>query len=143
MPTDPQTVHYDEADLASVLNEIENILDNSTFDDCIIAGDFNFDERRVSGFATTVRDFLKKVGLTSVWNKFQADFTHMHTDYISTSIIDHFFVNSSLLDHIIYAGPLHLGDNRSSHSPIMLKLQLNDIPTCEKQEQKTELSKPA
>ena len=73
MPTDPQTVNYDEADLITVLNEIENILDNSSFDDCIIGRDFNFDEIRVSGFATTVRDFFKKVGLTSVWNKFQAD----------------------------------------------------------------------
>jgi hypothetical protein len=50
-PTDPQTVQYDDGELKEVLNEIENILDNNDFDDCVIGGDLNYDSTRISGFA--------------------------------------------------------------------------------------------
>ena len=33
MPTDPQTILYDETDLLPILTEMENILDNNLFDD--------------------------------------------------------------------------------------------------------------
>ena len=40
------------------------------------------------------------------------------------SLIDHFFVSESFLDYCLDAAPLHLGDNRSNHSPIMLNIQV-------------------
>ena len=32
-PTDPQTIQYNDEELSTVLEEIENILDNNVFDD--------------------------------------------------------------------------------------------------------------
>ena len=72
--------------------------------------------------------FLDRVGLVSAWEKFPIDFTYMHTDHKSTSILDNFYVNEGLLQYIESAGPMHLGDNPSGHSPIMLSLRVGDIP---------------
>ena len=69
MPTDPQTIIYDEVELLPILDEIEKILDNNLFDDCVLGGDLNFDQRRGSGFAACLRDFLDRIGLKSVWGK--------------------------------------------------------------------------
>ena len=69
--------------------EIESILDSSSYDDCVLGGDLNFDKRRDSGFVAAVSEFMDKIGLLSVWDKFPVDFTHMHTDGKSTSILDH------------------------------------------------------
>ena len=126
-PTDPQTLNYDDQELLTVLDEIESILDNSSFDDCIIGGDFNYDLKRNSGFASIVKEFSTRIGIKSVWEKFPVDFTHLHTDLKSTSTLDHFFMNEKLLDQVLDAGPVHLGDNLSRHSPIMLKLLLPAI----------------
>ena len=63
-----------------ILDEIDKILDNNLFDDCVLGGDLNFDQRRGSGFAACLRDFLDRIGLKSVWEKFPPDFTHLHTD---------------------------------------------------------------
>ena len=87
-PTDPQTLNYDDQELVAVLNEIEKVLDNNVFDDCIIGGDFNYDTRRNTGFVSHVKDFATRVGVKSVWEKFPVDFTHLHTDLKSTSILD-------------------------------------------------------
>ena len=72
--------------------------------------------------------FLDRVGLVSVWEKFPVDFTYMHTDHKSTSILDNFYVNHGLLQYVVAAGPMHLGDNPSGHSPIMLSLNVGSIP---------------
>ena len=119
MPTDPQTILYDEAELLPILIEIENILDNNSFDDCILAGDLNLDLSRGSGYVASLSDFLIRIGLTSVWEKFPIDFTHIHTDLKSFSTLDHFYVSQQLLDLVVDAGPVHLGDNPSGHSPIV------------------------
>ena len=128
LPTDPQTLQIENEELSTVLEEIENILDSNVYDDCLLGGDFNFDPRRNTGFANIVHEFLEKIGLKSVWDKFPIDFTHIHTDFKSTSILDHFFVNSSLLERIVDAQSIHLGDNISRHSPIMLKFQVPSVP---------------
>ena len=53
--------------------------------------------------------------------------TYTHTDGRSTSVLDHWFVNSRLLPLIEDAGVLHFADNPSDHSPIMLKVRVGDI----------------
>ena len=68
-PTDPQTVQYDDQELLTVLDELENLLDNNTFDDCILGGDLNFDSKRTTGFASSVRNCMTRIGLKSVWEK--------------------------------------------------------------------------
>ena len=59
--------------------------------------------------------------------KHDIDYTHMHTDFRSTSIIDHFVMNEQLLSLIADCRPLHLGDIRSRHIPILVKLNLGAI----------------
>ena len=84
-----------------------------------------------------------KIGLESVWEEFPVNFTHIHTDLTSTSTIYHFLVNERLLDLIEDAGALHLGDNLSRHSPIMLKLNLGNIPVQRKQNPPKVMKRPA
>ena len=71
---------------------------------------------------------MSRLGLISLWERHQVDYTHMHTDFKSTSVIDHFIMNERLLSLVVDCGPLHLGDNRSRHSPIMMKLDLGHLP---------------
>ena len=135
---------YDEVELLPVLNEVESILDNNIFDDCILGGDLNFDQRRGSGFVATLDNFLKRIGLKSAWEKFPIDYTHLHTDLKSSSILDHFFVSQKLLDLIEDAGPVHLGDNRSRHSPIVMKLNIENLHSeYPKQVEQVSICKPA
>ena len=110
------------------MTEIENIIDTSEFDDVLLGGDFNYDKRRNSGFVKAMNEFLHKLGLVSVWEKFAIDYTHLHTDLGSSSILDNFFVNKELLEYVKDGGPIHLGDNLSRHSPIMIKIDVGNIP---------------
>ena len=87
----------------------------------------NYDNRRNSGFVHAMDNFLQKIGLLSVWDKCAIDFTQLHTDLQSSSILDNFFLNPELLDLNVDAGPVHLGDNLSRHSPIMIKLELGSM----------------
>ena len=143
LPTDPRTLQYNGDELNSVLTEIENILDSCDFHDCILGGDLNYYPRRTSGFVRIIREFMDNVGLFSVWNKYPVDFTHVHTDNKGTSILDHFFVNQELLARITDAGPIHLGDNRSRHSPIMMKIEIVEIEKSENQPKLQKQRKPA
>ena len=126
-PTDPKIINFDETELLEVQGEVEKILEAGGYDDCLLGGDFNYDQRRSSGFARSMREFLERLGLVSVWEKHPIDFTHVHTDDKSTSILDNFYMNERLLQYVESAGPLHLGDNLSRHSPIMLCLQIDEI----------------
>ena len=142
-PTDPHTLQFDDQELISVLDELENILDNNNFEDCIIGGDLNYDMKRNTGFAATVKDFATRIGVKSVWEKFPVDFTHLHTDMKSTSTLDHFLLNQNLLDKVVDAAPVHLGDNVSRHSPIMLKVLLPSISARSQQPSPTKPRSPA
>ena len=123
-PTDPHSIVYDDQELNIILDEIERILYNNVYDDCIVGGDLNFDPSRNSGFANTIKEFMLKIGLISVWDRFSISFTHIHTDMKSMSCIDHFFVNEDLLNRVEDTGVIHLGDNLSRHSPIMMSVRL-------------------
>ena len=63
-----------------------------------------------------------------MWTKFPIDYTHIHTDLKTTSVLDHFIVNERLLSVIEDCGVMHFGDNPSRHSPIMIKLRLDNLP---------------
>ena len=131
LPNDPQTINFDDHELLETLAEIENIMDTSDYDDVCWLGDLNWDMNRNSGFSTTMSRFTERLGLVSVWNKFPVGYTHIHTDFSSTSTIDHFLVNPRLLSVVVDAGAIHLGDNLSRHSPIMMKLSIGDLPVRE------------
>ena len=127
LPTDPQTVNFDDAELVEVLCEIESIIEKSGCTDVILNGDLNWDPSRNTGFSTTVRNFVENLGLTSLWSIFGVDYTHMHTDFVSTSVLDHFLVSRRLVPLVESCQVLHKGDNLSRHSPILLKLRVGEI----------------
>ena len=54
--------------------------------------------------------------------------THIHTDNKSFSTLDHFLVDPELLKVIDEAEAVHLGDNLSRHSPIVIKVRLESLP---------------
>ena len=137
LPTDPQTIQFDSDEL-----EAENIMDNTSYDDVVWAGDLNWDKTRYSGFSERMKNFTEKIGVRSVWEKFPVNYTHIHTDLKATSTLDHFMVNERLIPFIQDAGVIHLGDNLSRHSPIMLKLSIGDIP-AKNPAKKTNLRRPA
>ena len=128
MPNDPLTIQFDDEELNEILREVENVLDNSEFDDVIWAGDLNWDKSRTTGFSERIKTFTERLGFVSVWDTFPISYTHIHTDLKSTATLDHFLVNERLLSVISDAGVMHLGDNLSRHSPIMLKLAIGNIP---------------
>ena len=130
-PTDPGGEVFDEQELLEILQEIENIMDTTDFDDVLWNGDLNYDKSRTSAFARNIRRFLQRLGLTSAWDHYPVDYTHVHTDFKSTSTLDHFILNTRLVDAIVDCGVMHLGDNPSRHSPIMIKLNLGNIPVRE------------
>ena len=66
-PTDPGTRIFDDHELMEVLNAIENILDTAQFDDVMLSADMNWDMSRQMGFALSVRQFLNRVNLCSLW----------------------------------------------------------------------------
>ena len=127
MPTDPQLQVIDETDLMEITAEIESIIATSVFNDILLGGDWNYDPRRNTRFCRFLSDFFDKNNLRSIWTKFHADYSYRHTDLKSLSLIDHFFVTKEFLDKCVDAAPLHLGDNRSSHSPIMLRINIPQI----------------
>ena len=134
-PTDPQTGQFDSAELLATLSDIDGIINNNNFSELLLGGDFNYDRSRSTRFCSLVSDFLVKHGLVSCWEKFNANYTYQHTNLSSFSTIDHFFVSEHFLNNCIDAAPIHLGDNRSNHSPIVLKIQLPTVP--EKEQVKT------
>ena len=129
MPVDPHTIMYNDEELLIVLREVENIMDTSDYDDVIWIGDFNWDRARNSGFAHILENFISRLCLKDVWDKFPVNYTHIHTDLKSVSTLDRIIVNERLLQCIEDAGVLHLGDNPSRHSPIMVKLNVGKIPS--------------
>ena len=66
----------------------------------------------------------------------------MHTDLKSTSILDNFLMNERLLDLVEDAGVLHLGDNLSRHSPVMVRLNLGSLPVKTERKQNAKPRKP-
>ena len=88
---------------------------------------------RNSGFSTVMKNFLTRLGLKSLWEQYPVDYTHMHTDDVSSAVLDHFIVNERLLPCVKRCQVLHRGDNMSRHSPILLELDVGAIPTKQKE----------
>ena len=75
-----------------------------------------------------MRRFLDKLGLISVWDHHQIDYTHVHTDDRTFTTLDHFVCNERILPLITDCAVMHYGDNNSRHSPIMLRLKVGALP---------------
>ena len=127
MPCDPQLQSFDDTELLSVLSEVESIMMANNGCEVVWAADMNWDRRRDNHFTRTVSAAMARLDLTTVWEGSNIDYTHIHTDGVSTSTIDHFLVSRRLLDHLVECGPVHKGDNLSRHSAIFLSLNLGAL----------------
>ena len=119
-----------------------NIVKSSGLTDVILNGDLNWDPSRSTGFSTSVKSFVANLGLVPFWTKFPVEYTHIHTDLQSTSILDHFLVSERLAALVEDCQVLHSGDNLSRHSPILLKLKVGEIP-CKKKSNIWQPKRPA
>ena len=127
-PVDQRNGEIDE--LMKVLQDIKYFLDMCN-DQCkvFLMGDLNTDFNRDTIFVNHVKDFIDDNNLTSVWNKFDCDFSYSHTKTLNGtettyfSTIDHFCVNNELLGDCLEAFPLHSPENLSNHEPILLKMK--------------------
>ena len=132
LPNDPLTVEFNETELLVVLTEIEQILDSAHYDDVLWCGDLNWEMSRQTGFSLTVRSFLDRLGLVSLWEHHDIDYTHVHTDDKTFTSLDHFVCNERLVSLVTDCGVCHFGDNNSRHSPIVLKLDMGALPIRQK-----------
>ncbi len=62
---------------------------------------------------------------------YHVDYTHLHTDGIITSTIDHFFVGRNILQICENGGVTHSVDNLSNHSIIYAVIQDFSSLNCE------------
>ena len=93
-------------------------------------------------FSNEIREFVRNMGLVSVWDKFPVTHTHIHTDLSSLSTLDHFLMNPALLEAVEQAEAIHLGDNLSRHSPIIIKVKIETLPAPVRTD-KSKFRKPA
>ena len=63
LPTDPLTIRFNDEELLEVLNEVENIMDKTEFDNILWGGDLNWEPLRNSGFSDTMARFMERLGL--------------------------------------------------------------------------------
>ena len=103
----------------------------------------NYDASSNNNFTRTVSTALELMGLVSVWQDNPIDFTHVHTDGVRMSKIDHFLVTRRLLGEVVDCGLVHSGDNLSRHSPIILRLRLGEVRSKQAAAQPTPRRMPA
>ena len=127
LPRDLQLQTFDDTELLTTLGEVESLITANNGCAVVWAADLNYDMKRDNHFTRTVAAALTRMGLTSVWQGREVGHTHVHTDSIGTSTIDHFLVSRRLLGLVEDCGPIHRGDNLFRHSTIFLSLRLGEI----------------
>ncbi len=127
-PGDPGVEDFDEVELRETLSGIKWLIENSTYDNILWCGDINADFSRDNRFVTILNEFIDTHQLKRSWLNFGIDFTFSSPANNATSTIDHFLYNNALVDHVVDAGVIHRGDNLSGHSPIYLKLKVDQLP---------------
>ena len=120
-----------------------NTATTEEFDHLLINGDINWHRTRNNAFTRIIEEFVEKVGLCSVWEKFPVSHTHIHTDHKSFSTLDHFLLDPRLLEVVEEAEALHIGDNLSRHSPIVIKVRLESLPARPKNPAQPQRRRPA
>ena len=83
MPCDPQKANHDYSELILTLSEIENLVTSNPDCKTIFCGDMNLEVTRNNEFVRIFSSMMRKLNLTSAWEIFPPDFTHIHTDGIN------------------------------------------------------------
>ena len=96
------------------------IIEENQCTNIIWNGDLNWNPSKNSGFSLTLKHFVEKFGFIPLWEHYNVDYTHMHTDFKSTSVLDHFLVTENLLPQVEECKVVHRGDNLSRHSQVLL-----------------------
>ena len=117
----------DNTELLTTLGEVQSLITTNSGCEVVWAADLNYDMRRNNHFTRAMAAALERMGLTSIWQGRVVDHTHVHTDGINSSVIDHFLVSCRLLDMVEECRPIHSGDNLSRHSAIFLSLRLGEV----------------
>ena len=143
LPCDPQLQHYDDMELLTCLAEVESIVTANPGAEILWSGDLNYDLSRNNHFTRTVAFSIERLGLVPLWKDNNIDYTHIHTDGVSSSTIDHFMLSPALLPLVEECGPLHRGDNLSRHSPVFVKLKISGVPHRPLTEQSPPRRRPA
>ena len=120
MPCDSQQGNQDNSELINTLSQVENIINENQNCYILWSGDMNWDSSRKTNFSNIFHCFVKKFKLKSAWEKYPTEFSHIHTDGVSTSLIDHFLISFELEHVMDSCEAVHVGDNLSRHSPIIL-----------------------
>ena len=126
-PTDHRAGDQNLTDLDLMLQDIKYFIDNTNCDKVIIGGDINCDFSRNTSFVRTVAEFISSHKLKVVWNNFNIDYTHIHTDDVSTSTIDHFFMSPDCYASTAFT--LHHVDNTSRHCAIFMHVLCPPLPS--------------
>ena len=63
LPTDPQTVVFDDSELLDVFHELSNIMEVSEYTNIVVNGDLDWDPSRGTGFSNAMKHFADRVGL--------------------------------------------------------------------------------
>ncbi len=122
-PNDHGTVIYNNVKLGIVLVDITDNFLNVNCDGIISAGFLNCDFTRTTRFVDNIKMFMRNTGLNPLWSKYYMDYTHLHTDGISTSTIDHFMVSGNILQICENGSVTHSFGNLSNHSIIYAVIQ--------------------
>ena len=112
LPCDPQH-DFDDTELLGCLAEVERIVSSHSDCEVVWSGDLNWSMDRDNQFTRTMSSTVDRVNLVPLWKQHEVDFTHIHTDNMSTSTIDHFILSPGLLALVEGCGPVHWGDNLS------------------------------
>ena len=115
--------------------DIENTINTADCDNVLVAGDLNCHLARNTRFTSTIQNFFQDLNMQFLWKSDNdkvdtIDFTYLFSSgdqAAATSTIDHFVCKSSVIDSIVEAGVIHDTENISNHSPIFMKLVMNDI----------------
>ena len=115
LPTDPGLMAgLDDTNLCDCISEIEKVIRETSHTDVLLAADLNWDLVRRTQFANTVRDFVERSGLVTLWSEHPVDYTHVHTDHKSTSTLDHFLISPRLVPLVSDCGVRHSAQSSTS-----------------------------
>ena len=135
-PCDPRKNNFDDTELVGLLGDIENAINAADCPNVLVAGDLNCHIARRTRFTQTIQNFFHNLNLEFLWevenDKIDTiDYTFLFTsDHVAaTSTIDHFICNTPVHEAVAEAGVIHDPDNLSNHSPIFIKLVIDDLNT--------------